>query len=264
MEKHASRTHYAILVGVNTYEESPLQYYVRDAHRIKEYLEAGPNGVDIKIFTSHEAASHHNQSSTLRPTCQRVVAALDEVTQHANAGSFVYIHFSGHGVTVTSNANFTNESTGDLALVLLKDNNNNSSSYLLGSTLAVKLEAMLNKALIVTLALDCFFSATVYRHSDPSVRSSPYDAQVGFNTPLSATRPGAEFQDFLTASDLGSRDVSAKPNWRLKTDGYAIFTACGPHELARDFISDDGEGHGHCLIFSSPCARRMWRTMPAK
>ena len=249
MEKHPSRTHYAILVGVNTYEESPLQYCARDAHRIKEYLEAGPNSVDIKIFTSHEAASHHKQNSTLRPTCQRVTTALDEVIQHANARSFVYIHFSGHGVQVTSDANFTNESTGDLALVLLKDDNNDSSSYLWGSTLAVKLEAMLNKGLIVTLVLDCCFSATVYRHSGPGVRSLPYDAQIGFNTPLGATRSGAEFRDFLTASDLGSRDVSAKPNWRIKTDGYAIFTACGPHELAREFISDDGEGHGALSYF---------------
>ncbi|KIW80556.1 hypothetical protein Z517_07172 [Fonsecaea pedrosoi CBS 271.37] len=249
MENHAGKTHYAVLVGINAYEENPLKYCVPDVHRIKEYLEAGLSRVDIRIFTAPEAASHQTQNSTPRPTYQRVVAALEDVTRHANPGSFVYLHFSGHGVRMATEETFLDRPAGDLALQLLEDDNSDKSIYLRGSTLAVILEAMLNKGLVVTMVLDCCFSAAVYRHPDPSVRSLPYDAEIDLNSPRSATKPVAEFQDYLTASVLGSRDVSLKPNWRIKTDGYAIIAACGPHELAKEFISDDGQGHGALSYF---------------
>ncbi len=103
---------------------------------------------------------------------------------------------------------------------------------------------MVDKGLVITLVLDCCFSASVHRHDDPSVRFLPYDdAEIGSEFLLDLEK-GTEDG----AGGLASREASMLPNWLINPDGYAILVACGPHDeaLERKF---DGQMHGILSYF---------------
>lgn len=69
--------------------------------------------------------------------------------------------------------NFSNQSTRDLALVLL-EGDQSLELCLRGPRLTGLLKGMVDKELVVTLVLDCCFSTTVYRNSGLNVRYLPY------------------------------------------------------------------------------------------
>lgn len=175
MEQRAIATYYAILIGINAYPESPLKGCVRDVQEIKKYLEAMPNPVHIQMFTASPTddsnSSRPIEDLELWPTHDNVTSSLKKITSSAKPGDFVYIHYSGHGTTVKPSGEFSNRSTGDLALVLLEVANGTDIRYLRGLELAYLLRDMVAKNLIVTLVLDCCFSGSVVRN-DSLIRAS--------------------------------------------------------------------------------------------
>ena len=121
--------------------------------------------------------------------------------------------------------------------------------YLWGPTLAIALKAMVDKGLVVSLVLDCCFSASVFRRKDRAVRFLPFDASIDDEvlTDLTIDPGGGSTQP--TGSAV--RDVSMYPNWLINPDGYAIITACGPNEEAREIEGPDKQIHGalsHLLL----------------
>jgi Caspase domain len=240
--QHTVVTHYAILIGIDAYHNRPLKGCVRDVQNIKRYLEGVPYPVHIQMFTATESADLESSSPTgdsiLWPTYHNVTSTLEKVASLAKAGDFVYIHYSGHGTRATPCSEFSNKSTGDLALVLLNGTKENPVSYLWGPRLALSLKAMVAKGLVVTLVLDCCFSATVYRRDDPDVRFVPYDHEIDSKFPLNAEKSLKS-----EAGGSTSREASMLPNWLINPDGYAILTACGPHEEAIE-LKFDGQRHG--------------------
>jgi Caspase domain len=251
--QHSVVTHYAILIGINAYQDKPLTCCVRDVQRIKEYLEGVSNPIHVQMFTASESIGAESSSPTedlmLWPTYDNITSALSKITSLAKYGDFVYIHYSGHGTRGEPEPDdeFSNKDTGDLALVLLNRGKENHVRYLWGLELALSLKAMVDKGLVVTLVLDCCFSATIYRRDDPSVRFLPYDAEVSSRYPLDILCPEKSLEH--GAGIPASRDASMLPNWLLNPDGYAILTACGPHEEAMEFESKDGERHGALSYF---------------
>ncbi|KAE8440512.1 hypothetical protein EG329_007409 [Mollisiaceae sp. DMI_Dod_QoI] len=153
------------------------------------------------------------------------------VTSIARAGDFVYIHYFGHGTKKRPFGEFTNKSTGDLALVLLTKEKRETCLW--GSELACLLNAMVSNGLVITLVLDCCFSASAYRRDDPSVRFLPYNAAMDSEYSADPERsPKNEMSLY--------RDVSMLPNWLMSPDRYVILTACGPHEEAAGLKSGYG------------------------
>jgi hypothetical protein len=67
-------------------------------------------------------------------------------------------------------ATASNQHTGDLALALLGGENGDEVKPLGRYKLAVYLNAMVEKRLVVTLVLDCFFAASIYRLDRPDIR----------------------------------------------------------------------------------------------
>lgn len=114
--------------------------------------------------------------------------------------------------------------------------------YLWGPTLVIALKAIVEKGLVVSLILDCCFSASVYRRKDPTVRFLPYNASTD---PQIMADHGKDLGDGSSRS-AGSAgcDVSMLPSWLINLDGYAIITACGPHEEAREIEGRDKQIHG--------------------
>ncbi|RYP23194.1 hypothetical protein DL765_001279 [Monosporascus sp. GIB2] len=237
---------FAILIGINAYLERPLKACVSDVKRIKAYLDGLRPRVDVTILTATRSdidlePSDPTEDLVRWPTHKNVIAAIDSVNSTAKAGDLVYIHFSGHGTREEPVREFSNQSTGDLALVLLDEAKRRAVKYLWGHKLALSLKAMVDKKVVVTLVLDCCFSATVYRNDDPEVRFLPYDPAVG-------SERITESQSLVATGDDTSRDVSMLPNWMINPDGYAILSACGPHEEARE-PKFDGENHGALSYF---------------
>jgi hypothetical protein len=114
----------------------------------------------------------------------------------------------------------------------------------LGLNTGILLKAMVDKGLVVTVVLDCCFSASVYRRDDLSIRYLPYDAEIDSKYPINPKKSlGGE------AGHPASRDASMLPNWLINPDGYAILAACGPHEEATELKLEDRRRHGALSYF---------------
>jgi len=222
---------------------------VRHVQDIKAYLEVAIDHVHIRMFTATESIdsdlSCPIEDPQLLPTSRNIKTAFEEVTKSAKVGEFVYIHYSGHGTREIPNNRSYNESMGDLALVVLTEEKEKPETYLYGRSLAYSLNAMVKKGLVVTLVLDCCFSASVYRHEYPSVRYIPYDMEIGSMIPF-------DFKgslDDIQANKPASRDASMLPNWLIDPDKYAILVACDPNEEAGESQFPDGQIHGMLSYF---------------
>ncbi|KAJ4344619.1 uncharacterized protein N0V89_012363 [Didymosphaeria variabile] len=232
-------SHYAILIGINAYPEKPIPSGVRDVQNVKKYLKELPYHVDIEIFTasgsSESGVSSPIELPTFWPTHEHVTSALKRAAS-AEAGDFVYVHFSGHGTRAEPCGVFSNESTGDLALVVL--DGTGSIQYLWGEDLSHLIKIMIDKGILVTLVLDCCFSATVYRADEPDVRFLPYNPAINAG-------PAQKPRELLQSTGETYRDVSMLPNWMLNPNGYAILCASGPDEVAiGPRFGKDKEKHG--------------------
>ncbi|RYP14181.1 hypothetical protein DL765_006542 [Monosporascus sp. GIB2] len=161
-------------------------------------------------------------------------SAFESITAQAQAGDFVYVHYSGHGTREPPRQEFSNESTGDLVLVLLEGDNGHQESYMWGSELAFFLKDMVDKGLVVTLVLDCCFSGSVYRQ-DSDVRFAQFKPEVAARHPRNPEKSLS-----IPSSTHATRDVSMMPNWLINPDGYAIISACGPHEVAKELTLEQG------------------------
>ncbi|RGP72140.1 peptidase caspase domain [Fusarium longipes] len=153
---------------------------------------------------------------------------MQNVTSEAKSGDFVYIHYSGHGTRTKPCFNYSNQTTGDLALVLLQGYKS-PDIYLRGPRLAGLIKAMTDKGLVVTIVLDCCFSATVYRQSDldENVRFLP----DGLQDAVYVQKPDGT--TYAERSPIEYRDGSMRDQWLLDPREYTILAACGPHESAK-------------------------------
>ncbi|KAI9764584.1 MAG: hypothetical protein M1840_008313 [Geoglossum simile] len=245
MDSHHTIKHYAILIGIDDYPHKPLKSCVRDVQDIRVYLERVlQDSIKIQMITASKSdlkPPDTGKDPIVWPTYDNVVSALKTVTSLARSGDFVYIHYSGHGTRKPPSGEFSNRSTGDLALVLLHGGEENQVKYLWGFELASLLKVMANNGLIITLVLDCCFSASVYRRDDPNIRFLPYDANVDSEYSLDP-------QKYSENDSPAYRDASMVPNWLINPDRYAILTACGPHEEAIG-PRFDGQSHGALSYF---------------
>ncbi|KAM0450961.1 hypothetical protein ACHAO4_006353 [Trichoderma viride] len=249
----ASRKHWAILVGIDYYsQENCLQGSVRDALKVKEYLEAGPDPVNIAMLT---ATTPPDPSSLLPledphswPTRRNFTDELQRVIQNAKPEDLVYIHYSGHGSRRRSDKQSAQE-LGNLALVFF-ENNKHGISYFMGQSLANCLKIMVDKKLLVTVVLDCCFSGSVLRADNvrgASIRSVEYNPAVD----------AAALPELENCLQIVSRDTSyplrdsslPHDQWLVNPDGYTILSACGPHEVAQELKLPSGEQRGALSYF---------------
>ncbi|KAJ5335663.1 caspase [Penicillium brevicompactum] len=229
--QHAVTRHYAILIGIDAYPRGSLTSCVRDVTRIKECLEDKLSSVHVRTLTASKSSDPEivtpREDPACWPTCRNVTSAFEAITSQAEPGDSVYIHYSGHGTRLDPCFDFSNQSTGDLALVLLKGDQS-PEEYLKGLRLACFLKKMVDKNLKVTLVLDCCFSATVYRNGGPSVRYLPCDLVTAPSTLLD---PEISFRGGNPCS--AKRNGSMRDNWLVEPNRYAILAACGPDENAK-------------------------------
>lgn len=209
-EVNPTPNHWAVLIGVNFYVDSPLKGCVRDVENIKQFLTDGSTPVDIVTFTAttplDSRSSRPVEEPQSWPTINNVDSSLANIIAKAKPGDFVYIHYSGHGTYPEDNG------ADGLALVLFDDGIR--GRYFHGSELAARLSEMVKNGLLVTVVLDCCFSGRVKRRDElnyTGIRAIDHD--VPRDTHLSSL-----------------------PKWLVEPTGYMLFTACGPNEIAEELI----------------------------
>ena len=245
----AVRNRHAFLIGINGYQDKPLACCIEDVNSMRMYLESLPGFINIQMFAADTATSKTPSRSAGNkvqwPSHDNVTSAIATTASRAMPGDFVYFHFSGHGTRATPYGEFSNESTGDLALVLL--DNNRKPQYLWGPRLALSLKTMVENGVIVTVVLDCCFSASVYRKDDPRIRFLSYDETI---EPLYSSRT-MSLENSFTHEGNGpvTRNASMSLNWLINPSGYAILASCGPDEEGSEFTFRDGETHGALSFF---------------
>ncbi|KAF2629498.1 hypothetical protein BU25DRAFT_363565, partial [Macroventuria anomochaeta] len=249
LEQGTTAAHYAILIGINRYPKDSLKGCVRDVHELKKRLESSSKAVDIRVFTASEGETSSVlpvRAPNLLPTYGNITTSFEQITSSAKSGDFVYIHYSGHGTTISQINNLPNDSPHDLALVLIELNPTFQPRYFHGLDLASRIKRMVEKGVTVTLVLDCCFSGNAVR-TDARARYLDYDPAVDAAYPWSpVTRPNAENDPSASTYRAGSM----RPNWLVNPNRYTILTACGPTEIAKEItLGKDGLSHGALSYF---------------
>ncbi|KUJ10000.1 uncharacterized protein LY89DRAFT_267866 [Mollisia scopiformis] len=246
-----SPAHWAILIGNDFYEDAPLRGCVNDINLVKKYLEGEKSIIHIDVLVASipdatTSATHRPvEEPESWPTLQNVILSLRRVTEKASSRDFVYIHYSGHGVTNKGEPEMfnSNKDTGDVALVLFDDT---GCSYLEGQELASLLKDMADKGLFVTLVLDCCFSGGFVRKTlrkEPGIRSLPYKSALGTSSQTAGTNNAIDQSKQLL------RDAQVRPQWLINPKNYTVFSACGPHETAEELTFSNGQKYGALTIF---------------
>jgi len=259
--ERGARRH-AILIGINHYVDKPLRGCVRDVKEWKKHLESLPDSINIKLFTATPGEGSNSirllEDPSSWPTYTNVTASIRDVTVNSTYGDFVYILYSGHGFRVRPSNLPTSRyaCVGDVGLAVIEGENGEKVRYLRGLELAHLVKALVAKGVVVTLVLDCCFSAAFSRRDggveededggtsdqDDRTRSSrylEYDPEID-----AAYEHLAVHLEHAGAAQPASRNATTMPSWVIRPDGYTILAACGPHEVAGEIELDGGERHG--------------------
>ena len=117
----------------------------------------------VKLTSTNVGASAPSEPPERWPTYENIIAAFKDLTQKADRGDHVYIHYSGHGGrTPTLLLQVKGEGGIDEALVPV-DIGNSTARYVRDVEVAKLLQDMVNKGLRVTMVLDSCHSGGAAR-----------------------------------------------------------------------------------------------------
>lgn len=241
---------YALLIGIDYYEPNPLYSSlhgaVRDIDKVADYL-----GRRLKIpseqitrLTSpfeetHSLASIRAARGETLPTYENIVKAFNEITQTAQAGDIVYIHYSGHGGKAATIYEELKGSGQDDESIVPRDVGDNSR-YLRDVEMATLLKRMTDKGLVVSVVFDSCHSGGATR-GDCAIRGARSQETDKNKRPI----------DSLVAQ----RDELLK-NWRILTENNqgegwlpnrrdcVFLAACRPSEYAYESAFDGSDSNG--------------------
>ncbi|MGB3509731.1 MAG: caspase family protein [Microcoleaceae cyanobacterium] len=252
---------YALLIGIDFYFPHKLSdgsYYknlrgcVRDINHVEAFLKNRlqvPQTQILKLTASNvEGSTKPSEPKELWPTYENMVAKFQEITEKAQPQDQVYIHYSGHGGrAATIYSNLKGEDGIDESLVPT-DIGNSEARYLRDLELAKLLENMVDKGLVVTVALDSCHSGGAARKigDDCDIRRSETGAVDTTPRPTeSLVASGDELAQTwqsLTQNNQNTRNITSS-GWLPEPKGYTLFAACRDNEYAYE-TDFDGERHG--------------------
>ncbi|EAW35258.1 caspase family protein [Lyngbya sp. PCC 8106] len=260
MEKQSS--FYALLMGINYYSPNTLpngssykslKGCVRDINQVEDFLNqlaTRPNKI-VKLTASNPENNSPVEPPEKLPTYENIVKSFQHITQIANPGDRIYIHYSGHGGRAkTIYPEYKGESGQDETLVPT-DIGNENGRYLRDLEFAYLLQQMVDKQLQVTVVLDSCHSGGTTRGEDEDVRGSgivdntvrPLESLVASSEKLIANWQNITGQ---TQQKAGTRS-SVFMKGMLPEDakkGYVLLAACRPHEAAYECAFEGTERNG--------------------
>lgn len=254
---NASPTLYALLIGIDRYMPNSLpdnSYYpdlggcVRDISHVEQMLRNTLGLTDDRIFKLVAPIPQNGSASASegqRPTYENIVAAFKNLTDKAQAGDQVYIHYSGHGGrTPTMFPELKGENGLDESLVPA-DIGDKGTRYLRDVEMSHLLKSMSDKGVLVTMVLDSCHSGGATRGmgggkvrgiSSVDTTERPKDSLVASREELSQT--------WLGVSQGKTRSVNAASGWLPEMKGYVLLAACRANELANEYPFDGNENNG--------------------
>lgn len=260
---------YALLIGIDCYLPNKLpngNYYpsltgcVSDITLIESFLQSQLRITDeriLKLTASNTGAIQPPEPPEEWPTYENMVAAFYKLTDMAQSGDQVYIHYSGHGGR--SPAKFPEFKTNGLDESLVPtDIGHSKTCYLRDIELAHLLQKMVDKELIVTIVLDSC-------HSGGATRGAGDAVARGIDT-IDTTERATES---LVASDEEliatwqsltqetSRDLKIGSGWLPEPKGYVLLAACRPHESAHEYRADGKQKNGALTYWLVDSLKKM-------
>lgn len=266
----AESNKFALLVGVNTQLEGtvercdikgkPIQFDVlhgckEDIDQVEKYL------VDVmKVQAAHItkllspgtaegdmlAPDNARGVATKPATYSNIVDAFKHITETADEGDQVYIHYSGHGARATTIfPELKGEDARDECIVpcdIFAGGN-----FIRDLEIALMLRKMVAKELVVTVVLDCCFSGGATRK--PGLCRVRRIAEVYRSTEADHPTTHDEILRSFLPSDVrvgNTLTATSETNlgWRLAPHGYTLLAACCENQAANEIVDDDGYIHG--------------------
>ena len=244
---------YALLIGIDRYEPNSLykdlKGCVRDIDLVADYLKKTlkiPSKQIWKLTSPFEETSMLSgiraARQEVKPTYENIVNAFQDITNKAQLGEQVYIHYAGHGGrAVTIYPELEGEQRQDEGIVPM-DIGSSDGRYLRDVEIATLLKRLTDKGCIVTVIFDSCHSGGATR-GDCAIRGNE-------NNVVDTT---ARSKDSLVASraellnnwrSLTQTDPELSAGWLPNANDYVFLAACRPTEFAYEYAVSGEKRHG--------------------
>ncbi|MEG4287966.1 caspase family protein [Microcoleus sp. C2C3] len=241
---------YALLIGIDYYLPNrlykSLKGAVRDINLVADYLLKTLNIPSEKIFkltSPNPEVAETIETKDPEPTYENIVAKFQAITEIAQPGEQVYIHYSGHGGrTTTIYPELKGNDQLDEGIVPI-DVGNESGRYLRDVELATLLKRMTDKGLIVTLVLDSCHSGEATRGDDVAIRG-PGETDTAPRDSESLVAQRQELIENWQALTDGIPASITPGQWLPQPRDYVLLAACRPSESAYEYAVSGKERHG--------------------
>lgn len=255
---------HALLIGVDCYLPNRLpgggSYpslggCVRDVKHVETFLRTrlGLTDADITTLTASNRPGSREPAEPKEqwPTYENMVRAFQELTERAQPGEQVYVHYSGHGGrSRTAYPDLKGESGLDESLVPT-DIGTSEARYLRDLEVAFLIRQMTQKGLVVTLVFDDCHSGGATRGGDagsavrgiPTVDNAdrPTDSLVATPAQLKELWQAAAAQ---APAGAQQRSAQLSSGWLPELEGAVLLAACRANELANEFAFEGTERNG--------------------
>lgn len=248
---------YALLIGIDCYLPNSLpdgSYYpslsgcVRDITLTKKFLQdkLGLSEERVLILKASKTGSIEPAEPREEwPTYENMVFAFQRLTEIAQSGDQVYIHYSGHGGRTPTK--FPELKTNGLDESLVPtDIGNSEARYLRDVELAHILRKMVDKELIVTIVLDSCHSGGATRQS--AARGIGRIDTTERNTQSLVASDEKLIITWQSWTQETSRNLKLGSGWLPEAKGYVLLAACCPSEAANEYPFD-GIGNNGALTY---------------
>jgi hypothetical protein len=242
---------HALLIGIDYYQPNrlykSLKGAVRDVNLVEAFLKETlkiPSERIHKLISPHEEDGGGAQVDVAhQPTYANIVQAFQAITETAQPGEQVYIHYSGHGgraQTVYPALKQGLSDQYDEGLVPMDIGDTQEGCYIRDVEMTTLLKRMTDKGLIVTVTLDSCHSGGSTR-GDAEIRSST-EPDMLERSPQSLVAPKEELEhNWLDLMRNRGTGLAGMPQAR----DYVLLAACRDNEYAYEYAPNGGtERHG--------------------
>lgn len=254
---------WAVLIGINFYAKGMerggldfknLKGCVADVTLVESVLlscyRVSPSNLirlTATASTNAESLNEPIEPAENRPTYENIVDTFLHVTEQANPGDSIYIHYSGHGGRAKTIFPHLKQPRGQLDLdeVLVPYNiNSPGGRYIRDIEIAALLKGMVDKGLVVTMVIDACYSAGATRSSAPTLIRGLSEVDKNVLRGDRSILPPVQLERTARLDQpSGSRAAKRLQNWLIEPRGYTLLAACRSHEEAVE-CQFDGTWHG--------------------
>ena len=251
--KHRDRpTLHALLIAADCYlpNRLPEGSYpnlggcVRDVQLVEDFLRDRlllKEDRLIKLTSTNVGTGALPEPPERRPTYENIITAFKDLTQKANPGDHVYVHYSGHGGrTPTLLPEVKGKGGIDEALVPI-DIGNSTARYLRDLELAKLLQDMVTKGLRVTMVLDSCHSGGAARGPDSAIRGVAFIDRT--ERPLESLVGNPEELRSAWEAQAGPNATRSLTSATRPAE-YVLLAACRPSEFANEYAFDSRQRNG--------------------